>query len=65
MEDPEKRAKFDLMGFLGKHPKEVRIKEVEAVAKALKQEHGFKKIGAVGYCWGAWACFQIGAKGMF
>lgn len=65
IEDPEKRAKFDFPAFLGRNPKELRIKEITAVVKALKQEHGFKKVGAIGHCWGAWACFQLGAKGLF
>ena len=64
MTDPEKAKKFDLNAFLfERHPKEKRFPEIEAAAKALKQEHGFKKVGAIGYCWGGWAVFQLGAKG--
>ena len=37
--------------------------EIEAYVKSLKQEHGFKKVGAIGFCWGGWAVFQLGAKG--
>ena len=51
------------MGFLGRNSKEVRCPEIENCAKALKQEHGFKKLGAIGFCWGGWAVFQLGGKG--
>lgn len=29
------------------------------MAKALKSK--YKKTAAIGYCWGAWACFRLGA----
>lgn len=61
MENEEKRKNFDLMGFIGRHSKDKRYPECEAVVKEMKQSHS--KIGCVGYCWGAWACFQLGAKG--
>lgn len=32
-----------------------------AAAKELKSKH--KKVGAIGYCYGGWACLQLGAKG--
>lgn len=63
MSDPEKRDKFDLKGFaVDKNGKEVRWPEIEACAKALKGELGFKKVGAVGYCYGGWAVFKLGDK---
>ena len=62
-----KRGKIDmkvfLPWFLARHPKESRFPEIESYVKSLKQEHGFKKIGAIGFCWGRWAVFQLGAKG--
>ena len=61
MENPEKRAKFDIGAFIGRHSKEARYPECEAVVKEMKKTH--TKIGTVGYCWGAWACFQLGGKG--
>ena len=61
--DPVKRGKFDVRAFvLGKNNKEIRGPEIEACAKSLKQDLGFKKIGAVGYCYGGWAVFQLGKK---
>lgn len=63
MEDPVKFAAFDIGAFLGRNGKATRGPEVFACAKALKQELGFKKVGAVGFCYGGWAAFQLGAKG--
>ena len=55
---------FDLPAFIGRNSKEIRWPEISAAAKALKQEHGFKKVGAIGFCYGGWAVFQLGSKGM-
>ena len=64
MSDPEKQAKFDVRDFLmGKNSKDIRWPEIEACAKSLKGELGFKKVGAIGYCYGGWAVFQLGKKG--
>ena len=49
--------------FLARHSKDLRFPEIETYVKSLKQEHGFKKVGAIGFCWGGWAVFQLGAKG--
>jgi dienelactone hydrolase len=57
--NPEKRAKFDVMEFLGRHSKETRFPEILEAAKTLKAN--YKKTAAIGYCWGAWACFRLGA----
>jgi len=62
MEDPKKREAFDIMAFIGRNGKEKRFPEMVAVTKELKSKH--KKIGAIGYCYGGWAVFQLGAKGM-
>jgi len=61
MEDPEKRKHFDLMAFVGRNSKEIRWPEIEGVAKELKSKHS--KVGAIGYCYGGWAVFQLGGKG--
>ncbi|KIV93726.1 hypothetical protein PV10_04921 [Exophiala mesophila] len=63
MSDPARLAAFDVGAFLGKNGKAVREPEIAACAKALKQELGFKKVGAVGFCYGGWAVFRLGAKG--
>ena len=63
MEDEKKRAAFDLPGFIGRNGKDKRQPEIFACAKALKQHHVFKKVGAIGFCYGAWAVFRLAAKG--
>ncbi|GAB7354854.1 hypothetical protein MBLNU459_g5230t1 [Dothideomycetes sp. NU459] len=61
LEDEKKRAEFDVMAFIGRNNKEIRGPSIFAVAKELKKE--YKKIGAIGFCYGGWAVFQLGAKG--
>lgn len=59
----DKFDQFDLPGFLGRNSREIREPEIFAFARALKsEEHGFKKVGAVGFCYGGWASFRLGAK---
>ncbi|KAL8814459.1 MAG: hypothetical protein Q9191_008549 [Dirinaria sp. TL-2023a] len=61
--DPERRAKFDTRKFVAeKNSKAIRFPEISSCARSLKEEHGFKKVGAVGFCYGGWAVFQLGAK---
>lgn len=65
LRDPEKVKEFDVGAFLARHSKAKRGPEIFAAAKALKHELGFKKVGALGFCYGGWAVFQLGAKGRF
>ncbi|KAI4188323.1 MAG: hypothetical protein LQ346_005335 [Caloplaca aetnensis] len=60
---PEKQANFDFAAWFGRNNKDIRGPEVFEAARILKQELGFQKVGAIGYCWGGWAAFQVGAKG--
>ena len=65
-DNPEKRDEFDVKDFVTiKNGKDVRRPEIEACAKALKNELGFKKVGAVGYCYGGWVVFHLGNKSKF
>lgn len=50
--------KIDLAGFGYRHRREVREPEIFECAKALRQQ--YKKLGAVGYCFGGWAAFRLG-----
>lgn len=50
--------KIDVAGFVSRNRREVREPEIFDCAKALRQQ--YKKIGAVGYCYGAWAAFRLG-----
>lgn len=64
MYDNQKQGeKFDIKAFMGRNSKEIRYPEISACASALKSEHNFKKVGAVGFCYGGWAVFKLGAKG--
>ncbi|KAL3469132.1 Alpha/Beta hydrolase protein [Aspergillus californicus] len=58
----EKFDQLDLPGFIGRNGREQREGEIFASARALKKELGYKKVGAVGYCYGGWASFRLGAK---
>ena len=55
---------FDFESWFARHGKEIRGPEIEEAARALKRDMGFKKVGAVGYCFGGWAVFEAGAKGV-
>ena len=61
MSNPAKREKFDLGAFLARNSKANRRDEIFQFAKDLKAQ--YKKVGAIGFCWGAWPCLQLGAKG--
>jgi len=43
-----------------RNSKEVRFPDMEACAKALKGQH--KRVGAIGFCYGGWAVFQLGSR---
>jgi dienelactone hydrolase len=61
LSDPAKRSEFNMGAFMGRNGKDKRWPEIEATAKELKGK--FKKVGAIGYCYGGWAVFQLGGKG--
>ncbi|RDW83612.1 dienelactone hydrolase family protein [Aspergillus mulundensis] len=58
----EKFDQLDLPGFISRNGREQREAEIFETARALKRDHGFKKVGAVGYCYGGWASFRLGAR---
>ncbi|KAI6080834.1 dienelactone hydrolase family protein [Hypoxylon rubiginosum] len=53
-------SKFDFAGFLQRQGREVREGAIFEAAKELRKT--YKKIGAIGYCYGGWAAFRLGAK---
>lgn len=61
MSDPVKREQFDVAAFAARHSKQNRRGEIFDVAKTLRSQ--YKKVGAIGFCWGAWGCLQLAAKG--
>jgi dienelactone hydrolase len=56
----ERWAEIDLPDFLSRNGRTQREPEIFAVAKALKSK--FPRVGAVGFCFGGWAVFRLGAK---
>ncbi|KAL5343262.1 Alpha/Beta hydrolase protein [Aspergillus crustosus] len=58
----EKFGELDVPGFIKRNGREQREGEIFECARALKRDLGFKKVGAVGYCYGGWASFRLGAK---
>ena len=63
LDDPQTSKSFDLNDFLRRNGKDIRQPEIFACAKSLKEDLGFKKVGAVGFCYGGWAVLRLGAKG--
>lgn len=59
MSDPEKAKNFDIMAFIGRNNKEIRWPAIKEHAQTLKKQ--YKKVVAIGYCYGAWACFKLAA----
>lgn len=56
----ERFDELDIPGFMKRNSREVREPEIFECAKALRQQ--YKKVGAVGYCYGAWAAFRLGSS---
>ncbi|KAK0270630.1 hypothetical protein LTR35_010838 [Friedmanniomyces endolithicus] len=52
---------LDIVAFVSKHTREIREPEIFACAEKLRAE--YKKLGAIGYCYGGWAVCRLGAKG--
>ncbi|KAH8658080.1 dienelactone hydrolase family protein [Xylariales sp. PMI_506] len=53
---------LDLPGFIKRNGRELREPEIFECARALRAQLGYKKVGAVGYCYGGWACLRLGAR---
>ena len=56
----ERWHEFDFKGFMAKNTRDIREPEIFQCAKALRAK--YKKIGAVGFCYGGWAVLRLGAK---
>ncbi|GKZ73712.1 hypothetical protein AnigIFM50267_010648 [Aspergillus niger] len=54
-------SRLDLPGFLSRNGRTQREPEIFEFARRLRRELGFRRIGAVGYCYGGWASFRLGA----
>jgi len=55
----EKFANLNIPAFMKRNSREAREPEIFACARALRSKHA--KVGAVGYCYGAWAVFRLAA----
>jgi dienelactone hydrolase len=60
VDNPAEWGQLDLPGFMARNSKDVRKPEMVAFAKFLRSKH--RRVGAIGYCYGGWAVFQLGAK---
>ncbi|KAI1122110.1 putative hydrolase [Nemania abortiva] len=54
--------KIDLASMTKKNSREIRAPEMEACAKALKSELGFKRLGTIGFCYGGWGVCHLASK---
>ncbi|PYH82070.1 hypothetical protein BO82DRAFT_374189 [Aspergillus uvarum CBS 121591] len=61
MDNPKTRAAFDTVAFMERHSKTIRFPEILKCATALKKQ--YEKVGAIGFCYGGWAVFQLAARG--
>lgn len=55
---------FDFAEWRTNHPTSHSDAVTEAVIKELKSKYGTKKIGTVGYCWGAKYCVRFLKNGV-
>lgn len=53
---------LDMEGFRKRNARSIREPEIFACATALRQEHGYKSLGAIGYCYGGWAVLRLAAS---
>lgn len=54
-------SRFDLAGFAARNGKAQRRASILSAARILRETHRYKRLGAVGYCFGGWAVFALGA----
>ncbi|TGJ83955.1 hypothetical protein E0Z10_g4809 [Xylaria hypoxylon] len=60
--EEERFDKIDLVSMAKQNSREVRGPEMVACAKALKGEHGFKRLGSIGFCYGGWGICYLASK---
>lgn len=51
----------DIAGCLQRNSRDIREPEIFEFARTLRA-WGYEKVGAVGFCYGGWAAFRLGAK---
>jgi dienelactone hydrolase len=55
-------ADLDMAGFMSRNGREQRESSIFACARALREEHGYEKVAAVGFCYGGWAALRLGSR---
>jgi len=58
--NPAEWGQLDLPAFMQRNSKAVRGPEMKALARFLRTKH--RRIGAIGFCYGGSAVFQLGGK---
>jgi dienelactone hydrolase len=58
--NPSEWGPLDLPAFTARNSKEIREPEVVAFAQNLRKK--YKRVGAIGFCYGGWAVFRLGDK---
>ncbi|KIW42239.1 uncharacterized protein PV06_05803 [Exophiala oligosperma] len=56
----EQWHKLDMQGFMTRHGRQAREAEIFECARTLRSR--YKKLGAIGFCYGGWAVHRLGAK---
>ncbi|KAH7038962.1 putative endo-1,3-1,4-beta-D-glucanase [Macrophomina phaseolina] len=58
--DKSRWPDINLPAFIARNSKTVREPEIFGCARALRSRH--RRVGAVGFCYGGWGVFRLGAK---
>ncbi|KAK3370502.1 dienelactone hydrolase family protein [Podospora didyma] len=53
-------GEMDVRGFVARNNREIREPEIFGVARNVRAIHD--RVGAIGFCYGGWATFRLGAK---
>ncbi|KAF2971522.1 hypothetical protein GQX73_g2059 [Xylaria multiplex] len=61
--EEDRWSEIDLDGITENQSREIRGPEIVACARAIKAELGFRRLGALGYCYGGWAVCHLASKG--
>ena len=57
---PSEWGALDLPSMTARNSKAIREPEIFACARALRAQ--YKRVAAIGFCYGGWAVFRLGAK---
>lgn len=61
LQDQSQWHKLDLPAFLARNTKAIREPQIVECASTLRQQ--YKRTGAIGFCFGGWGVFRLGAQG--